>query len=91
MIKISLEEGGIKEIFKQALLEVIQERKDIFYNVLSEVIEDLALSKAILENDTFVFIRFLNRKELYRYFPSTKFVPKGTKNSSLCFSVCSSA
>lgn len=52
MAKISLEEGEIKEIFKQALLEVLQERKDILYDVLSEVIEDLALTKAIKEGET---------------------------------------
>jgi len=49
---ISMEEGEIKEIFKQALLEVLQERKDILYDALSEVIEDLALIKAIQEGES---------------------------------------
>ncbi|MFQ5672725.1 MAG: hypothetical protein ACE5G9_06495 [Nitrospinales bacterium] len=52
MVKISMEEEEIKKIFKQALLEVLQERKDIFYDVLSEVMEDLALAKAIKEGGT---------------------------------------
>ncbi|MFQ5717197.1 MAG: hypothetical protein ACE5GQ_08865 [Nitrospinales bacterium] len=52
MTKISMEEGKVKEIFKQALLEVLQERKDIFYDIFSEIMEDLALAKAIKEDET---------------------------------------
>jgi hypothetical protein len=47
-----LDDGRIKELFKQALLEVLQERKDLLYDVFAEVVEDLALTKAIREGET---------------------------------------
>jgi hypothetical protein len=45
----SMDEGKIKELFKEALTEVLQERKDWFQDVFTEVIEDMALAKAIKE------------------------------------------
>ena len=44
-------EGPTKEVFKQAILEVLQEQKDWFQDLFAEVIEDLALVKAIREGE----------------------------------------
>jgi hypothetical protein len=52
MTEISLDEGRIKELIKQAMLEVLKERRDLIYDVFAEVIEDLALSNAIKEGES---------------------------------------
>jgi hypothetical protein len=51
MAQISLDEAQIKELFKQAVLEVFQEQKDVFSDLLMEVVEDLALINAIKEGE----------------------------------------
>ena len=46
-----LDEAQIKTLFKQALVELFQEQRDLFYDLFAEVIEDLALMKAIKEGE----------------------------------------
>ncbi|NKQ37266.1 MAG: hypothetical protein HF973_16825 [Chloroflexi bacterium] len=49
MIQMTFEDEKFKFLMKEALLELIQEREDIFYDLFSEVLEDYALAKAIDE------------------------------------------
>jgi|Wag4MinimDraft_12_1082652.scaffolds.fasta_scaffold00608_2 hypothetical protein len=42
-----IEHEEMKKLLKESLLEVILENKDIFHDIFSEVIEDIALSEAI--------------------------------------------
>lgn len=42
-------EAGIKEMFKVAILETLEERKDLFSDLFREITEDIALAKAIEE------------------------------------------
>jgi hypothetical protein len=51
MTELNLNEDKIKQIFKIALTEVIQEQKDVFSDLLAEIIEDIALEKAIKEGE----------------------------------------
>jgi hypothetical protein len=51
MSQIVADEEQIKALLKQALVEVLQERRDVLYDVLVEVIEDLALVQAIKEGE----------------------------------------
>ncbi len=51
MTTTTLDEGHLKELFKQAMLELLVERKDIFYDLFAEVIEDAALVNAIREGE----------------------------------------
>jgi len=51
MTYTSTGEGQTKEMFKQAIFEVLQEQKDWFQDLFAEVIEDLALVKAIKEGE----------------------------------------
>ncbi len=44
-----LNENRLKEIFKSALIEVIEERRSLFSELLAEVLEDIALIRAIKE------------------------------------------
>lgn len=46
-----VDEAKLKGLVKKALIEVIQERKDVLYEVLAEVIEDIALARAIREGE----------------------------------------
>ncbi len=47
MAQVSLDEARVKELLKQAVLELIQERRELFYDLLMEGLEDLALVNAI--------------------------------------------
>ncbi|MBM4045983.1 MAG: hypothetical protein FJ279_12775 [Planctomycetes bacterium] len=51
MSLVTAEEQRIKELVKQALLELIEERKDLLYDSLAEALEDVALVKAIKEGE----------------------------------------
>ncbi len=44
-------EAGIKEMFKAAILETLEERKDLFSDLFREITEDVALAKAIKEGE----------------------------------------
>ena len=50
-MEIPVDEGRIKQCFKEALLEVLEERKDVLYELLAEVMEDVALVHAIQEGE----------------------------------------
>jgi hypothetical protein len=52
MSNISVEEVYLKDLLKQAILELIQERKDVLQDILVEALEDLALAKAIEEGES---------------------------------------
>lgn len=44
-----LDEAQIKNLFKEALSEVLQERRDLLYDTFAEVLEDWAMVAAIRE------------------------------------------
>ena len=52
MSYISVDEDRIKEIFKQAIIEVLQDRQDLIYDLFAEVLEDFALVNAIKEGES---------------------------------------
>ena len=45
------EETRLKELFKTALTEVLQENKELFYELIAEVLEDVAMVRAIKEGE----------------------------------------
>jgi hypothetical protein len=47
MYTLTPQDEKMKEVFKIALIEAIQENKEVFYDLFSEVLEDMALSEAI--------------------------------------------
>ena len=51
MAHLTVEEERVKDLLKQAILEVFQEREDLFYDLFAGVIEDLALVRAIKEGE----------------------------------------
>ena len=46
-----IDEDRLKKLLKDALLEVIEERKDTLYELLAEIIEDVAMTRAIAEGE----------------------------------------
>ncbi|MCI0618800.1 hypothetical protein L0244_37980 [bacterium] len=46
-----IDESRLKEIMKKALIEVFEERKNLFYELVAEVLEDMALANAIKEGE----------------------------------------
>jgi len=51
MSHIELDDAHIKELFKQALVELLEERRDLFYDLVVEVLDDLGLLRAIEEDE----------------------------------------
>lgn len=54
-MSISIEDEEIKKImkdnFKEVIIELLSEKKEIFYEIFSEILEDYALGKAIEESE----------------------------------------
>lgn len=59
----ALDETRIKELIKLAFVELLQERKDLFYNLVAEVVEDVALARAIKEGEQTPKV---SREEVFR-------------------------
>ena len=47
MAEVSLEDERLKALLKKALLELLEERKDLLRDLIEESLEDIALSRAI--------------------------------------------
>ena len=47
MSQVSLEDERLKGLLKAALVEVLEERKDILRDLIEETLEDIALTRAI--------------------------------------------
>ena len=51
MSHATLDEAQMKELFKEAFVELLQERKDLLYELAVEIIEDYALLAATREGE----------------------------------------
>ena len=47
-----IDENKIKNLFKQAIIEAIEEKKDVVHDLFMEAIEDIALVRAIEEGES---------------------------------------
>lgn len=45
------ERNELKGLLKESLLEILEERRDLFYDLIAEVFEDMAMVKAIREGE----------------------------------------
>ena len=57
-----IDSGKLKEIFKQAIIETIEEKKDFVHDLLIDAMEDLAMSHAIQQGEK---TGPVNRKEVF--------------------------
>lgn len=51
MSQLIVQEEQIKNLVKEAILELVREQREVLYDALAEVIEDLALAQAIQEGE----------------------------------------
>jgi hypothetical protein len=64
-VTLNLNEEETKSIFKQALAEMLAEKNEMIYDALAEVLEDMALARAIAEGET---TETVSREELFQIF-----------------------
>ena len=50
-MQICMEESKLKQLMKEALVEVLESRKEVIYEIVSEVMEDIALAHAVKEGE----------------------------------------
>jgi len=48
-MELSISDEKLKEIMKEALIEIIKEKRKVFYEILLEAIEGVGLANAIRE------------------------------------------
>ncbi len=49
MVQASFDEPALKRALKQALVETLQEQRELLHDIFAEVLEDFALAEAIRE------------------------------------------
>lgn len=52
MVQLSVDEKKLKDLLKETLVEVIVQKRDLFHDIVSEAIEDIALTNAIKEGES---------------------------------------
>lgn len=63
MTQVTLDETKLKELLKTALLELIQEEKELFSELLSDVIEEIGMINAIKEGEN---TEVVSQKEIFQ-------------------------
>lgn len=51
LMTLTIDEQNMKRLLKEALLDLIEERQELFYELSTEVIEDVGLLQAIKEGE----------------------------------------
>jgi spore coat polysaccharide biosynthesis protein SpsF (cytidylyltransferase family) len=51
METLTADSGKIKELFKQAIIEAMEEKREVVHDLLVEAMEDLAMIHAIQEGE----------------------------------------
>ena len=64
----SFDESRIKELFKQSMLELLQEQREVFYDLFAAVIEDFAFTNAINEGQS---TESVSREEVFQILDGT--------------------
>ncbi len=65
MAQASIEEGRLKELLKTAIVEVLEERRELVLDVFEEALEDVALVRAIEEGERSPLV---SRDEVFKLF-----------------------
>jgi len=63
MTTLSFEDQHTKDLIKQALLELLQERRDLFSKLFEELVEDVGLANALREAED---SEVVNEKEVLK-------------------------
>ena len=46
-----IDDGKLKQLLKEALIEAIEEKKNVFYDLIVDAVEDIAMVRAIQEGE----------------------------------------
>lgn len=52
METITIDNAKLKDLFKQAIIEAVEEKKEVVHDLIMEAMEDLAMVRAIEEGET---------------------------------------
>ena len=61
-MQTQLDESRLKQILKEALIEALEEKKDVFHELIAEAIEDIGLINAIREGQS---TETINKQEIF--------------------------
>jgi DNA polymerase III alpha subunit len=64
-MEAQINQQQLKDLIKSALIEVLQERRDLLYEAVEEAIEDIALARAIQEGEN---AELVERDEVFKLF-----------------------
>lgn len=62
LMTLTIDEQNMKRLLKEALLDLFEERQELFYELVSEVIEDSGLLQAIKEGED---TEYISRDEVF--------------------------
>jgi len=51
LMTLTIDEQNMKRLLKEALLDLFEERQELFYELFTEIIEDVGLLQAIKEGE----------------------------------------
>jgi len=77
-MEASLEDAKFKALLKETLVELLEERREEFSELLLEALEDLALSRAIREGED---TGFVDKKEILKIIAGRAWISRLTKAS----------
>jgi len=63
-----MDDQKTKELFKEAMIELLEERRDLFYDLFAEIIEDTILVNAIKEGSS---SNTVSREEIFTILEGT--------------------
>ena len=63
VMQSSMNKEQLKDIIKTAILEVLEERQDLFRDAIETALEDMALARAINEGEK---TKIVNREEVFK-------------------------
>ncbi|RZM82961.1 hypothetical protein [Leptolyngbya iicbica] len=55
-MQLTLDDDQTKELLKEVLIEMLQQRREVFYELVLEALEDVGLAQAIEEGEETEFV-----------------------------------
>ncbi|NEQ45076.1 MAG: hypothetical protein F6K00_16535 [Leptolyngbya sp. SIOISBB] len=55
-MQLALDDYQTKELLKEVLVEILQEKREVFYELILEALEDVGMAKAIEEGEETEFV-----------------------------------
>ncbi len=64
-MEVTISEERLKELLKTAIVELLEERRDLFQELIEDMMEDIVLGEAIEEGRK---TEFVSREEVFKLF-----------------------